>query len=60
MVRHLVGAALLTLVMGACSSTPIDSTEQGSTESEVGSVNLPLTATEGVADYRLNVATFTI
>jgi hypothetical protein len=60
MVRQLVGAALLTLVMGACSSTPIDSTEQGSSESAVGSVNLPLTAKAGGADYRLNIATFTI
>lgn len=60
MVRHLVGAALLTLMMGACSSAPVDTTEQGSIESQVGSVNLPLTATAGGADYRLNTATFTI
>src|SRR5438445_358165 len=61
MVRHLLGVALLTLIVGGCSSTPIDpSTEQGSTESEVGSVNLPLTTTVGDTQYRLALATFTI
>lgn len=60
MVRHLVGAVVLTLAMGACSSTPIDSTEQGATESQVGSVNLPLTAQAGGADFRLSAAVFTI
>ena len=63
MVRHLLGVAsvaLLTLMVGGCSSTPIDSSEQGATESDVGSVNLPLTTTAGGADFRLNKATFTI
>jgi hypothetical protein len=62
MVRQLlgVGVALLTLAVGACSSAPIDSTEQGATESELGSVNLPLTTTVGDAMYRLNLAAFTI
>jgi len=47
-------------MLGACSSTPIDSNEQGATESDVGSVNLPLTTSVGGVDYRLNKATFTI
>jgi len=47
-------------MVGGCSSTPIDSSEQGATESDVGSVNLPLTTSAGGADYRLNKATFTI
>jgi hypothetical protein len=60
MVRHLLGVALLGLAMGACSSAPVDTIEQGSTESEVGSVNLPLTTAVGEVGYRLNTATFTI
>ncbi len=61
MARQLVGVALLTLVMAACSSTPIDTTEQSSTESDLGSVNLPLTTTvkDGTV-YHLKAATFTI
>jgi len=64
MVRHLLGVALVTVVLGACSSSPIDPTagEQGSAaiEGEVGSVSIPLTSSVGTTDYRLNVATFTI
>jgi len=63
MVRHLLGVALLTLAVGACSSSPIDpSSRQGSTdgEAELGSVNLPLTTNVGDTAYRLNLATFTI
>lgn len=62
MVRQLLGAALVALIagVGACSSTPIDSTEQGATEGELGSVNLPLTTQVGDVAYRLNKATFTI
>jgi hypothetical protein len=63
MVRHLLGVAsvaLLALMVGGCSSTPIDSSEQGAAEADVGSVNLPLTTSAGGADYRLNKATFTI
>lgn len=64
MVRHLLGVALVTLVVGACSSSPIDPTagEQGSSaiEGEVGSVSIPLTSSVGSTDYRLNTATFTI
>mgnify|MGYP001549797151 CR=1 FL=1 len=63
MVRHLLGVALVTLVLGACSSTPLDSPgEQGSgvDENAVGSVNLPLTSKVGDVEYRLNTATFTI
>ena len=61
MVRHLLGVALLTVIVGACSSAPLDPTQQqGSTESEVGSVNLPLTAKLGDSLFRLNLATFTI
>ncbi len=61
MARQVVGVALLTLVMAACSSTPIDTHEQGSTESDLGSVNLPLTTTvkDGTI-YHLAAATFTI
>ncbi len=61
MARQVVGVALLALVMAGCSSTPIDSSEHGSTESDVGSVSLPLTTT--VSDgttYHLKAATFTI
>src|SRR5438445_13607460 len=61
MVRHLLGVALLTLVVGACSSAPIDTIGQGSTESdEVGTVSLPLTTNVGDVAYRLTLATFTI
>ena len=63
MVRHLLGVALVTLVLGACSSTPLDLPgEQGSNvdENAVGSINLPLTSTVGDTEYRLNTATFTI
>lgn len=62
MVRQLLGAALVALIVGvgACSSTPIDSTEQAATEGELGSVNLPLTTQVGDVAYRLNLATFTI
>ncbi|HVY32363.1 MAG TPA: hypothetical protein VHB79_37760 [Polyangiaceae bacterium] len=62
MVRQLLGAALVALIVGvgACSSTPLDSTEQGATEGELGSVNLPLTTQVGDVAYRLNTATFTI
>lgn len=63
MVRHLLGVALVTLVLGACSSTPLDLPgEQGSNvdEDAVGSVNLPLTSTVGETEYRLNTVTFTI
>jgi hypothetical protein len=64
MARQLVGVAgvaLLSLVMAACSSTPIDpSNQQGASEAELGSVNLPLTAKVGDTAYRLRLATFTI
>src|SRR4051794_16775074 len=61
MVRHLLGVALLTVIVGACSSAPIDpTTQQGSTESELGSVSLPLSTTVGDTSYRLYPATFTI
>jgi hypothetical protein len=40
---------------------PLDpSSEQGATETEAGSVNLPLTTTSGELTYRLRNATFTI
>jgi hypothetical protein len=61
MARQLVGVALLALVMTACSSTPLGTNEQGSTESDLGSINLPLTTT--VSDgtvYHLKAAAFTI
>jgi hypothetical protein len=61
MARQLLAVALLTVMMAGCSSTPLDpSTEQGATETEAGSINLPLTATAGELTYRLRVATFTI
>jgi hypothetical protein len=63
MVRQLLGVALLTVIVGvgACSSAPLDpTTQQGSTEAEMGSINLPLTSTVGDTIYRLNLATFTI
>lgn len=63
MVRHLLGVALVTLVLGACSSTPLDLPgEQGSNvdENAVGTVSLPLTSKVGDVEYRLNLATFTI
>jgi hypothetical protein len=60
MARKLL-VALLTVMMAGCSSTPLDpSTEQGATETEAGSINLPLTATAGELTYRLRLATFTI
>ena len=39
---RLLGVALLTVIMAGCSSMPLDpSSEQGATETEAGSVNLP-------------------
>jgi hypothetical protein len=63
MVRKLLGVALLTLVAGACSSAPLDPVgESGSgvSETEAGSVSIPLTTQNGDTAYRLNLATFTI
>ncbi len=61
MARHLLGVAVLTCIVAACSSTPLDpSYEQGSTEESVGSVNLPLLTKTSDAVYRLNKAVFTI
>jgi hypothetical protein len=60
MVRQLLGVALFALIAGACSSSPLDTNEQGSAEAEVGSVNLPLTTKVGDTTYRLNKARFTI
>jgi hypothetical protein len=61
MARHLLGVAVLTCIVAACSSTPLDpSFEQGSTEESVGSVNLPLLTKTSDAVYRLNKAVFTI
>lgn len=63
MVRQLLGVALLTLVVGACSSSPLDTSgEQGSgvIEGDAGSVSIPLTTKTADAAYRLNSATFTI
>jgi hypothetical protein len=61
MARQVVGVALLTLVMAACSSAPVDTNEQGATETSLGSVNLPLTTTvtDGTV-YHLKSAVFTI
>lgn len=60
MVRQVVGVALLALIAGACSSTPLDTSEQGVAEAQTGSVSLPLTTQVGDTQYRLNLATFTI
>lgn len=60
MVRQLVGVALLALIAGACSSSPLDTNEQGVEVAQTGSVNLPLTTQVGDTAYRLNLATFTI
>lgn len=60
MVRQLLGVALFALIAGACSSTPMDSSEQGVVESEMGSVSLPLTTKVGDIAFRLNKAKFTI
>lgn len=60
MVRQLLGVALFALIAGACSSTPIDTTDQGAVEAGMGSVNLPLTTKVGDTTYRLNKAKFTI
>ncbi|HKY36442.1 MAG TPA: hypothetical protein VJN18_10910 [Polyangiaceae bacterium] len=61
MARHLLGVAVLTCIVAACSSTPLDpGSEQGSTEESVGSVNLPLITKTSDAIYRLNKAVFTI
>src|SRR5690242_14393605 len=61
MAKHLLGVTVLSLVLAACSSTPIDpSNEQGSTEEAAGSVTLPLTTQVGDITYRLRTATFVI
>lgn len=64
MPRQLLGVAVLGLglVLSACSSQPLGSDQQGSTEGEaVGSVSLPLlTYTPDQTAYRLRLAKFTI
>lgn len=63
MVRQLLGVALLTLVVGACSSAPIDSGDEQTSNvdaSASGTVSIPLTTAVGDTAYRLNLATFTI
>lgn len=62
MLRQLLGVTVMGLALAACSSSPIDpnSTEQGSTESEVGSINLPLTTQVKDVAYRLRLASFLI
>ncbi|MDF3066850.1 MAG: hypothetical protein K0R38_2451 [Polyangiaceae bacterium] len=63
MVRQLLGVALLGLVVGACSSAPIDPAGEQSSSvdgQEAGSVSIPLTTQVGETAYRLNLATFTI
>jgi hypothetical protein len=61
MARQLLGVTVLSLVLAACSSTPIDSsTEQGSTEEAAGSLTLPLTTQVGSITYRLRLASFVI
>lgn len=63
MVRQLLSVALLTVIVGACSSAPIDTGgEQTSNvdDSTAGSVSIPLTTSLGDTFYRLNLATFTI
>ncbi|RYZ09136.1 MAG: hypothetical protein EOO73_05060 [Myxococcales bacterium] len=63
MVRQLLSVALLTFVVGACSSTPIDTNgEQIASvdDSASGSLSIPLTTSSGDGFYRLNLATFTI
>lgn len=61
MARQLLGVTVLSLVLAACSSTPIEgSTEQGSTEEAAGSLSLPLTTQVGSVTYRLRLASFVI
>lgn len=61
MLRQLLGMALMGLALSACESTPIDSgNEQGSTESDVSSINLPLTTQVQDVTYRLRLASFLI
>jgi hypothetical protein len=61
MARQLLGVTVLSLVLAACSSTPIDSSnEQGSTEEAAGSLSLPLTTQVGSVTYRLRLASFVI
>lgn len=61
MARQLLGVTVLGLVLAACSSAPIEpSSEQGSSESQAGSVSLPLTTQVGSVVYRLRLASFLI
>jgi hypothetical protein len=61
MLRQLLGVTVLGLALAACSSTPIDpSNEQSSTESDSGSISLPLTAEGKGVTYRLRLASFLI
>lgn len=61
MLRQLLGVTVMSLALVACSSTPIDpSTESSSTESDVSSINLPLTTQVNDVTYRLRLASFLI
>ncbi len=60
MLRQLLGVTVLGLALVACSSTPIDQGTDSSTESDVSSINLPLTTQVNDVTYRLRLASFLI
>jgi hypothetical protein len=61
MSRQLLGVAVLSLVLSACSSTPLDRMADETAETaSTGQIILPLTASAGSVTYRLTLAQFTI